>query len=100
MVHEFSCSTGMWDLLRPVIKPISPALAGGFFTTEPPRKKYDQCVKDHFCFWHVENMGGGGDEESWHEGRGEGLDMGVTREVGFHGHGPEKRLEVQDQGID
>jgi len=25
----------MWDLLGPGIKPMSPALAGGFFTTEP-----------------------------------------------------------------
>ena len=25
------------DLLNPGIKPMSPALAGGFFTTEPPR---------------------------------------------------------------
>ena len=29
---------GMWDLPRPGIKPMSPALAGGFFTTEPPGK--------------------------------------------------------------
>ena len=26
------------DLLNPGIKPMSPALAGGFFTTEPPGK--------------------------------------------------------------
>ena len=26
------------DLPDPGIKPVSPALAGGFFTTEPPRK--------------------------------------------------------------
>ena len=26
----------MWDLPGPGIKPMSPALAGGFFTTEPP----------------------------------------------------------------
>ena len=25
-----------WDLLDPEIKPVSPALAGGFITTEPP----------------------------------------------------------------
>ena len=29
---------GTWDLSRPGIEPISPALAGGFFTTEPPAK--------------------------------------------------------------
>ena len=44
--------------------------------------------------------GRSGNEESWHEGCGEVLDMGVTREMGFPGHGPEKRLEVQGQGTD
>ena len=29
---------GMWDLLRPGIDPMSPALAGGFLTTAPPGK--------------------------------------------------------------
>ena len=29
---------GMWDLPGPGVKPVSPALAGGFFTTEPPGK--------------------------------------------------------------
>ena len=29
---------GMWHLPGPGIKPVSPALAGGFFTTEPPGK--------------------------------------------------------------
>ena len=33
--HGLSCS-GHWDLPGPGIKPMSPALAGGFFTTEPP----------------------------------------------------------------
>ena len=28
----------MWDLPRPGIDPVSPALVGGFFTTEPPGK--------------------------------------------------------------
>ena len=33
---------GMWDLApRPGIKPLPPALAGGFFTTEPPGKPPD-----------------------------------------------------------
>ena len=31
----------MWDLLRPGIEPISPALTGGFFTTEPPGKPWE-----------------------------------------------------------
>ena len=26
----------MWDLPDPGIKPMAPALSGGFFTTEPP----------------------------------------------------------------
>ena len=29
---------GMWDLPRPGTKPMSPALAGRFLTTEPPGK--------------------------------------------------------------
>ena len=29
---------GMWDLLESGIRPMSPALAGGFFITEPPGK--------------------------------------------------------------
>ena len=28
----------MWDLASPGIEPMSPALAGGFFTSEPPGK--------------------------------------------------------------
>ena len=28
----------MWDLPGPGIEPVSPALAGGFFTSEPPGK--------------------------------------------------------------
>jgi len=39
-----SCGTGaqllhhLWDLLGPGIEPMSPALVGGVFTTEPARK--------------------------------------------------------------
>ena len=29
---------GMWDLPGPGLEPVSPALAGGFLTTTPPRK--------------------------------------------------------------
>ena len=29
---------GMWDLPRPGLEPVSPALAGGFITTAPPGK--------------------------------------------------------------
>ena len=31
---------GMWDLPRPGIEPMSPALAGGFLTTVPPEKSH------------------------------------------------------------
>ena len=46
--RPISCCTqtqllpGMWDRPRPGIKPMSPALAGGFFTAEPPGKS--QCL--------------------------------------------------------
>ena len=36
--HGLSCSHCMWDLPGPGIKPLSPALAGRFFTTEQPGK--------------------------------------------------------------
>ena len=29
---------GMWDLPRPGLEPVSPALTGGFLTTAPPGK--------------------------------------------------------------
>ena len=41
-----SCGTraqslrGMWDLPRPGLEPVSPALAGGFSTTAPPGKPF------------------------------------------------------------
>ena len=34
----------MWDLLQSGIKPVSPALAGGFFITEPPGKPWSFLV--------------------------------------------------------
>ena len=36
----------MWDLPRPGLEPLSPALAGRFSTTAPPGKpnQYDFCV--------------------------------------------------------
>ena len=34
-------SHGRWGLPRPAIEPVSPALAGGFFTAEPPGKAVD-----------------------------------------------------------
>ena len=54
---DFPCkSTGMGlpfpspgDLPDPGFEPGSPALAGGFFTTEPPGRPY-------MCFKNLENM--------------------------------------------
>ena len=37
---------GMWDLPRPGLEPVSPALAGGFSTTAPPGKP-----QNHFLKW-------------------------------------------------
>ena len=31
----------MWDLPKPGLEAVSPALAGGFLTTEPPGKSHD-----------------------------------------------------------
>ena len=38
---------GMWDLPRPGLEPVSPALAGRFSTTVPPGKPYFYVFK---CF--------------------------------------------------
>ena len=38
---QFLC--GMWDLPRPGLEPVSPALAGRFSTTAPPRKSLITC---------------------------------------------------------
>ena len=35
---------GMWDLPRPGLEPVSPALAGGFLTTAPPGKSWDNFI--------------------------------------------------------
>ena len=37
---------GMWDLPRPGLEPVSPALAGRFSTTVPPRKPSLYFLKD------------------------------------------------------
>ena len=44
---------GMWDLLRPGLEPVSPALAGRFSTTVPPGKPLGQVLT---CahWWKVE----------------------------------------------
>ena len=40
---------GMWDLPRPGLEPVSPALAGRFSTTAPPGKP------QHFYYFYVNN---------------------------------------------
>ena len=50
----------MWNLLNPGIKTVSPALIGGFFTTEPPGKPIVRQLKlkkklDHMEFAHGHN---------------------------------------------
>ena len=48
VAHGLSCSigrqTGMWDLPRPRLKLMSPALAGGFLTTVPPGKSHGEAL--------------------------------------------------------
>ena len=39
---------GMWDLPGPGIKPVSPALAGGFLTTVPPGKSLYDVFENYF----------------------------------------------------
>ena len=43
----------MWDLPGPGIKPASPALAGGFFTTESPGKSYGIFFSFPKCLDHL-----------------------------------------------
>ena len=69
--HRFSsCARalllhGMWDLPRPGLKPVSPALAGGFLTTAPPGKSQELqflkkegkiCTPKTWCFYNNETM--------------------------------------------
>ena len=44
MVRGLSHSMGMWNLARSGIKPVSPASAGGFFTTELPGQPRNSCL--------------------------------------------------------
>ena len=40
----------IWYLLGPGVKPVSPALAGGYFTIELPGKPIDLHLNGHFDF--------------------------------------------------
>ena len=42
-------SQGMWNLLGPGIKPVSPALAGGFLTTGSPEKSLSFTLTTELC---------------------------------------------------
>ena len=48
---------GMWDLPRPGLEPVSPALAGRFSTTAPPGKPWSSLRKDFLSsdihLWHM-----------------------------------------------
>ena len=44
---------GMWDLPRPWLKPVSPALAGRFSTTAPPGKPERQLLYDLTYMWNL-----------------------------------------------
>ena len=48
VAHGPSCSAAMWDLPRPGLEPVSPALAGRLSTTVPPGKPRE--VKHLFTF--------------------------------------------------
>ena len=52
----------MWDLPGSGLEPVSPALAGGFFTTEPPGKplKWSYFSLSLFCLMTEDEMVG------WH----------------------------------
>ena len=43
---------GMWDLPRPGLEPVSPALEGGFSTTAPPGKSTCDFLQATFHIWH------------------------------------------------
>ena len=42
---------GMWDLAKPEIEPILPALASGIFTTEPPGKGFLKINSHYHLYW-------------------------------------------------
>ena len=58
---------GMWDLLKPGTKPISPALAGGVLTTGPPGRSIESGLRFGWPSW----------------GAGLGVSLGETKEGGI-----------------
>ena len=47
---------GMWDLPRPGLEPVSPALAGGFSTTAPPGKPPTSFDRLYFHHHSTQNI--------------------------------------------
>ena len=47
---------GMWDLPRPGLEPVSPALAGRFSTTAPPGKPLTDLFKPHFLVCKMQKL--------------------------------------------
>ena len=48
----------MWDLPRPGLEPVSPALAGGFLTPGPPGKSLYLFLEAHVLIhFHIEQEG-------------------------------------------
>ena len=47
---------GMWDLPRPGLEPVSPALAGGFSTTAPPGKPHHSFFICSFIDGHLSSF--------------------------------------------
>ena len=50
VAQALSCPERMWDLPGSGMEPKSPALAGGFFTMEPPGKPKFHILKAHFLY--------------------------------------------------
>ena len=72
------------DLPDPGIKPESPALAGGFFTTEPPRKPWQK--PENQKRWHLDRRKGRWQDTSkmphgYHHGRAEILRERASRQT-------------------
>ena len=74
---------GMWDLPRPGLEPVSPALAGRFSTTAPPGKPQNSCFYGLTSYTSARGEGG--------LGKGEGLAPGWR----CCSHGPGTSAEGQ-----
>ena len=48
-MHGLKLTHNMWNLSRPGVEPVSPALAGRFFSTGPPGK-YPSCLLKKYIY--------------------------------------------------